>query len=55
MVLASEWPRKRAEESLRIEYFLQDFSEPQMSEKVEENDPQMHIQSGMLVSPRVWC
>ena len=53
MVLASEGPPKRAEESLRIEYFLKDSSEPKMSEKVEENDPPKHIQSGMLVSPRV--
>ena len=53
MVLASEGPPKRAEHFLRIENFLNDFWDPKMSEKVEENDPPMHIQSGMLVSPRV--
>ena len=53
MVLASDGPPKRAQESLRIENFLNDFWEPKMSEKVEENDPPKHIQSGMPVSPRV--
>ena len=53
MVLASDEPPKRAQESLRIENFLNDFWDPEISQKVEENDPPMHIQSGMLVSPRV--
>ena len=53
MVLASEGLPKRAQESVRIENFLNDFWDPKMSEKFEENDPPMHIQSGMLVSPRV--